>query len=983
MMTHEAWTVSARCRLQKQQFITRLMVMVMMMMMMSTNCQAQTICPRSSNCSVVGDLPYSIDRMNCFDFGVQEVLPDACQYLLIVPELTLEPDTSEIRTLQSRAFEGLRVRKLVLSGLGIEAVNETAFESLASYLTELYLDHNRLTTMPDGVFSSLSSLTHLQLQNNRLTTVGRHLLDGLASLLVLDLSGNHIGDVDLEAWTPVPLLSTLRLHDNVVDGTLNSTRLAGLGQLENLRLDGNRISELAPDAFRPLPNLRRLSVARNRIPALPGSVFAANAQLTDVDASQNEIAGLESDVFNETRRLERLLLHDNRISTLPIYVFRHMNNLRKLHLQRNSVSGILSNSLSGLSSLRQLDLSHNRVRWLPHGIFDPLGLVETLSFADNQIAVVERRPFASTRNLVTLDLSDNRLDSIDADWFQTASRLTTLHLEGNRLSAIHPEALSSVPTLRELHLNRNLLSSVDDGFFLNCSSLDLLDLSSNPLRRIRDAGSTFAGLTSLRRLNLSATCITELSLESHSVAPVLPALKELDISSNTLQNLSASTFAGLPGLRRLHLSANDIDVLDNSTFSMLSRLELLDLSGNALMSDDQLSTALSVLPPSAVVDLSWNLLTSVDELPPLPAGVYLVGNPLRCDCNTSSWLAADVTRLLDSERTACLDRQTGLAAALACYWVTCFANTTTSRAGALAADVGCTAPDDALSYLTTPLRRPAVFCPWDAVPPAVRSITVDVTSATSIHVSWNLTSAADVTITVDVGREPKNASDERYEFPANVSDSAIGNLTSGETYVVCATTTSGGDRACAVVVLSVERPSTEPPAALELSVSATSTATALHVAWVAATTSGHVQLVRFRLRWTQNGTSNDVSATSLDRSSTSYTISGLRPSTVYLVCIDARQTTGNTTRCDYFSTRAANNDTMLIVIVASAAGAFLLLLLLIIVIVCCCCCRRRRHDDASTKPDATVRAVESTRSVRRGTLAEHSVVSVSVYENLP
>lgn len=318
---------------------------------------------------------------------------------------------------------------------------------------------------------------------------------------------------------------------------------------------------------------------------------------------------------------------------------------------------------------------------------------------------------------------------------------------------------------------------------------------------------------------------------------------------------------------------------------------------------------------------------------------------------------------------------------LACYWATCSGNTTTSRAGALAADIGCTAPDDALSYLTVPRRRPAVVCPWDAVPPAVRSISVDVTSTTSIRVSWNLTSTSDVTITVDVGRQPKNASDELYEFSANVTSCSIGNLTSGETYVVCVTT-SGGDRACAVVVMSLEQTTTSSPAALELRVSATSTATALHVTWVTVT-SGHVELVRFRLTWTQNGTSNGVSATWLDRSTTSYTISSLRPATVYLVCVEASETDRNTTQCDYFSTQAATDDTMLIIIIAAAAGAFLLLLLLLIVIIICCCCCRRRHDNASTKPDVTVRAVESTRSVRRGNLAEHSVVSVSVYENLP
>jgi len=171
------------------------MITVMMTMM---NCKAQTICPESStNCSVGArsDGQY-VYWMTCFDFGQQDVLPAACSYSLVVRELTVEPGSSEIGTLQARALDGLRVQKLVLSGLSIETVNGSAFQSLAGDLTALSLDNNRLTTLPDAVFRPLTNLVSLQLHNNRLTTVSAHLLDGLANLLVLDLSGNQIGEVD-------------------------------------------------------------------------------------------------------------------------------------------------------------------------------------------------------------------------------------------------------------------------------------------------------------------------------------------------------------------------------------------------------------------------------------------------------------------------------------------------------------------------------------------------------------------------------------------------------------------------------------------------------------------------------------------------------------------------------------------------------------------------------------------------------------------
>jgi len=979
MMKCEVWS----------SFASSWLYIISVVTMMMMRCQAQNVCPvSSSNCSIANQNPQYVFNMKCSNFGVQPNLPDACADSRVVQDLTLEPGTTVIATIQARALDGLKVWRLVLSRLGIEAVNEMAFAWLSNDLQELSLDENQLTTLPERVFSPLSGLKFLQLQNNRLTTIGRYLLDGLDNLLVLDLSGNRIGDVDMEAWTPVPLLSTLQLYDNVIDGPLNSTRLSGLTRLQELRLDGNRLSEMTPDAFQLLPILRKLNLARNLIPALPDSVFSANTVLQEVDLSQNEIRGLGNDVFNETRRLTTLSLHSNLISTLPIYVFRHMNNLRTLHLQRNSISGVLSNSLSGLSGIRYLDLSHNRIGSLPQGIFDPLGLVKTMSLASNQIAVVERHPFKSAAgNIESLDLSNNRLVSVNADWFQTNSRLTSLHLEGNRLNKIHQEAFSSLSELRELHLSRNLLSDIDGGLFRSCSSLNYVDLSSNPLRHVHHNGSTFTGLTSLRRMNLSTTCLTELSFGHDPFGPVLPNLEELDVSANTLTNLSASTFTGVPRLRQLSLSANDLDQLDNHTFSTLSKLQRLDLSANTLRSDDRLTAVLSNLPPLTVVDLSWNLLTSVDVLPPLPAGVYLAGNPLRCDCNLSSWLTANnFIRLRDSQRTACLDTETGLAAVLSCHWATCFKNVTTPPTGSLEVENGCAAPEDALSYLRVPRRRPAVRCPWDDKPSAVRDVSVDVTSTTSVRIAWNLTSATDVTVSVVSGVEPLNATGELYEFSANVSDCSVGNLTSGETYRICVTT-SGGDRACAVVVLPVERTTTASPARLQIRMSATSTASALRVTWDVVT-SGPVEVLNFRLTWTENGTSkdDDVSTAWTGSSNRSYAISGLRPATTYVVCVQAIGNVVNRTRCDHFSTQAATDDTLLIIIIASAAGGFLLLLLILIIIICCCCCCRRRHGDARDAPSklqVTVRPVESTRSVNRGSLAEHSVVSVTVYEDLP
>jgi Tfp pilus assembly protein PilP len=77
----------------------------------------------------------------------------------------------------------------------------------------------------------------------------------------------------------------------------------------------------------------------------------------------------------------------------------------------------------------------------------------------------------------------------------------------------------------------------------------------------------------------------------------------------------------------------------------------------------------------------------------------------------------------------------------------------------------------------------------------------------------------------------------------------------------------------------------------------------------------------------------------------------------------------------------------------------LILLIIIIIIVAVCCCRRKRHDleeaaaagqnEVKVKVEPTLQPTESMRSTRSAVdgstvaLAEHSVLSMSIYENVP
>ena len=364
--------------------------------------------------------------------------------------------------------------------------------------------------------------------------------------------------------------------------------------------------------------------------------------------------------------LRTLVLDENRIRQLPDSLFLRLNALFTLKLRDNEISDVYSNSFTGLVGLRELDLSENKIPRLPLGIFDPLGLLRTLSLANNDIRHVDQMPFQSCRDLLTLDMSNNLLSSIRDDWFVTTTRLTSLKLSHNRIEDIQAGSFDRLRQLEELDLSENYLSNFRNNTFANCRPLQKLNLARNPIRKLTSPGITFAGLTALRELDLRGSCITTLVLNSS--AP-LPALTELYLGDNLLTEIDRQSLAAASNLQVLDLANNNIESIEAGALSSLTSLNSLDLSRNFL-TENQLAAILQSIPFNIVVDVSVNLLKSIEPLTTPIRGIRLSGNPLDCSCTPLSWISlTDSSRLLDASQTLCYTGSEPLY--LLCYWSRC------------------------------------------------------------------------------------------------------------------------------------------------------------------------------------------------------------------------------------------------------------------------------------------------------------------------
>ena len=85
-----------------------------------------------------------------------------------------------------------KLENIYLHTKGItEIPTDVSFCSFTS-LREIWLNDNKLTTLPVGIFNSLNSLETLNLYNNTLTTLDKDIFNGLTSLQNLTLNDNKL-----------------------------------------------------------------------------------------------------------------------------------------------------------------------------------------------------------------------------------------------------------------------------------------------------------------------------------------------------------------------------------------------------------------------------------------------------------------------------------------------------------------------------------------------------------------------------------------------------------------------------------------------------------------------------------------------------------------------------------------------------------------------------------------------------------------------
>ncbi len=384
--------------------------------------------------------------------------------------------------------------------------------------------------------------------------------------------------------------------------SLKSGDFSGLTALTDLDLSGNSISNIS--ALSGLTTLTDLNLGGNSISNI--SALSGLTKLTELDLWSNSISNISA--LRGLTKLTTLNLSDNSISNVS--ALERLTALTYLYLSDNPISdyGPLRKLLAAIDEIEEhqgLTLDINIPPVFTEGTSTRRYVAEYTPSGQDIGDPVS----ATDANKDSLSYS---LEGTDADAFSINSSTGQLQTS----AALHYQTKSSY----------SVTVSVDDGYeggtdtiAVTINVTDVNEASITPVnqrtQQVQDAivaevpeadnadEVTVAHLAAITDLSLSYENIASLKSGDFSG---LPSLTELDLSGNSISNISPLT--GLTKLTYLDLSWNSISNI--WTLSGLTKLTYLDLSGNSITS----VSVLERLTTLTDLKLSDNSISNYDPL---------------------------------------------------------------------------------------------------------------------------------------------------------------------------------------------------------------------------------------------------------------------------------------------------------------------------------------------------------------------------------
>ncbi|XP_034549820.1 toll-like receptor 7 isoform X1 [Notolabrus celidotus] len=294
-------------------------------------------------------------------------------------------------------------------------------------------------------------------------------------------------------------------------------------------------------------------------------LFYLTAHRTSKDQSYELTHGLiQQECFDAGRVI---ILSSNNLFFISPKQFEHYGNISCLNLSGNGFSAALNGTeFTSLPNLTYLDLSYNKIDLAYDYAFNELKKLQVLDLSHNS--------HYFTAYGVTLNLN----------FTQNLPALRVLNMSHNLISTLTTKRMYST-SLTELRFTYNYLGTLwkenENAYkmlFTNLTNLTILDISYNNITKIPDNVYEYLP-RNLTKLLINNNRLTDFIWDRLAR---FPQLETLDLSSNSLTNVTGSDSNITQTLTFLDLSHNNIFQLDDGFLNGVKSLKSLSLSGNKL-----------------------------------------------------------------------------------------------------------------------------------------------------------------------------------------------------------------------------------------------------------------------------------------------------------------------------------------------------------------------------------------------------------------
>ncbi|XP_073537513.1 uncharacterized protein [Phyllobates terribilis] len=345
---------------------------------------------------------------------------------------------------------------------------------------------------------------------------------------------------------------------------------------------------IKPQAFSNLTNLIYIYIYGDFV--MSPVVFLGLEKLSVLWIQQTEQSFIDELDLRGLYMLQELKLKGFPFSSLNKSMFDNLHQLKHLILDDNDIEALSSvtkylpklENLQGLSiisynliALRETDclVNENHTGNISFMHFN----ISYLNIDGMQISILENNSLCNFPKLAFFKpaISYSLLTALKNSGVQVVDSFSFSNSEFLDFNICMYVSLFKI---QELQLAQNLIKFIhtSDG---SCNILRILDLSYNSINNV--TASQMKNVKSLKELNLSNNIITTIEICSENISM---ELVHLNLSFNYLTSLTEDQFLCLEKLKSLSLNDNKIQTISKYSFRGLKTLEILHLKSNYLYS---------------------------------------------------------------------------------------------------------------------------------------------------------------------------------------------------------------------------------------------------------------------------------------------------------------------------------------------------------------------------------------------------------------